>query len=67
LTGLLRASGSLGAIITPWTIGQLMERFSPRALVVTTFSYVLVAVAILFIYWIRFSRPAKEGIVEVKG
>ena len=50
LTGMLWASGSLGAIITPWTIGQLMERFSPRALVVTTMSYVLVAVIILLIY-----------------
>ena len=53
LTGILWALGSLGAIITPWLIGGLIDYFCPIALITTLFGYMcagLLLLAMIIIY-----------------
>jgi len=50
LTGILWALGSLGAIITPWLIGGLIESFSPLALITTLFIYMWIGFVILVVF-----------------
>jgi FHS family Na+ dependent glucose MFS transporter 1 len=48
LTGILWALGSFGAMVTPWLIGNLIERFDPTALAATLFIYMLSGLGLLF-------------------
>jgi len=59
LTGILWSFGSVGAMITPWMIGQLMERYGTEAMMRTLFLYILLAVMVLGLLW---AFTARKGI-----
>ena len=56
LTGILWALGSFGAMVTPWLIGNLIERFDPIALAATLFIYMICGLGLLFTIRIYIQR-----------